>query len=333
MEVYKIRDINLENIVYSEPKGKNNKKVIIIGYKDPVKKKILPLIFQTAELYCGCSVEEVNSDRGYITHQLDVPIYAKTHKKTLEFKKFLTNLNNKIIEDSKMYSDKWFNHTNELRYKSLIRGSNNSDKEFENGIIKLKFIDNDQFKTYVFDENKNQVDPVNYLKSGSCYMKIMMEISGLWISNGNYFGIATRVYQVGITRDTNPMISTETYAFIEDSDDNNYEEFIADTELEPVKTNNLNLEQSSEQNLEQNLEQNSEQNLEQNSEQTSEQNLEQTSEQSNNLSISEIDTDDIPDIRNTEVKNKKIEEIKKIITELNVTEDDYPNIVTESYKQ
>jgi hypothetical protein len=224
----------LENIVYSDPKGKGDRKVIIIGYKDPEKGKIVPLIFQTSELFCGSSVEKVNSGKGSITHQLDVPIYARSKKRTLEFKNFLTKLNNKVMNDAKKYGQKWFSDTDELRYKSLIRGSNNKNKEFENGTIKLKFVDNDQFKTYVFDENKEPVDPEEYLKAGSCYMRIMMEVSALWISDGNYFGIATRVYQVGISRSSNPIMSTDTYAFIEDSDEENYDEFVADTEMEPV---------------------------------------------------------------------------------------------------
>ena len=234
MEVYKICQIDLENIVYSDSKGKGDRKVIIIGYKDPEKGKIVPLIFQTSELFCGSSVEKVNSEKGSITHQLDVPIYARSKKKTLEFNNFLTKLNNKVMDDAKKNGHKWFSDTDELRYKSLIRSSTNKNKEFKNGTIKLKFVDNDQFKTYVFDENKEPVDPEEYLKAGSCYMRIMMEISALWISDGNYFGIATRVYQIGISRSSNPIMSTDTYAFIEDSDEENYDEFVADTEMEPV---------------------------------------------------------------------------------------------------
>jgi hypothetical protein len=137
----------LENIVYANPKGNSGKKFIKIGYKDPEKDKILPLLFQTSDLYCGCSVKK-NKDSN--VYQLDVPIYAKSKEKTLEFKNFLMNINDKIIKGARKYEKKWFNNVNELKYKSIIRSSPDDKNEFRNGIIKLRF-NNNELKTYVFD--------------------------------------------------------------------------------------------------------------------------------------------------------------------------------------
>lgn len=301
MQVYKIREIDLDSVVYSKPKGKKDRKVIIIGYRDSDKGKILPLIFQTSELFCGNSVENVNFGNDAITHQLDVPIYCRSKKRTIELKNFLTKLNNKIINDATKYGSEWFNDTDELKYKSIIRKSENEGKEFENGILKLKFVDNDQFKTHVFDENKELVNPEKYLRAGSCYMRIMMEISAVWVSDGNHFGIATRVYQVGISKSSNPVISTETYAFIDESDEEIYNELVVETEIDPFDNdNNKNLCNSDSNSIE--------------------------------LSASES-SDDFSNLVNkmSSEENVGLNKFKRDMTELSMTDNDYPNVATESY--
>lgn len=231
MQVYKIREIDLDNIVYSKPKGNTDKRIIMIGYNDPDKDHIVPLVYQTSELYCANSIEKVSS--GNVEYQLDVPVYARTEKKTVEFCEFLHKLNEKVLSDAKEHSSEWFGDIENIRYKSIIRGTNNTGNNeiFSNGTIRLKLINNPRFRTIVFDENKCIVDPTKYLVANSCYVRVMIEISALWIS-GNSFGIATKIYQIGTSNKINSLMSTENYAFIEDSDDEQYDELCADTEME-----------------------------------------------------------------------------------------------------
>lgn len=358
MEIYKIRQIDLDNIVYSKPKGKGDRKVILIGYRDYEKNKIVPLIFQTAELYCGDSVEKIKNGNGPITHQLDVPIHAISEKKTNEFKEFLMDLNEKVIEDAKLNRHKWFGDIDELKYKSLIRKSTNNSKMFKNGTIKLKLANNKQFKTHVFDENKNSVDPEKYLVGGSCYIKIMIEISALWISGGNYFGIATRVYQIAISRSLNSVMSTETYAFVDESDDENYEELVEDTEMEDSVTQAIHTEKTisiseSEENIDSDETISSDKEFIKSLKYTYNNNKEDIINlkinnitedtesklifSSDNSSDEEIMNKDPIEIQKIDKKKNiqnmdpaKLERLKQAMTELNMTEDGYPNIVTES---
>jgi hypothetical protein len=238
MTIYKIDEINFNNIVYSPPKG-NNKKISLVGYRDPDQKKIVPLVFQTPEIYCAESIEKVTNN-GQITHQLNVPIYCRSTKKTNKLYNFLKDLNNKVMGDAKKKGSEWFSGDfNNIYYKSIIRKKDNDKKIYKNGILKLKFVDNEQFKTCVFNENKKIVNPEEYLIADKCYIRIILEISALWITENNYFGLATRVYQVSIKKNDKPLITTETYAFIDNSDDSVEEkDYMPDTEVEPELDNN-----------------------------------------------------------------------------------------------
>jgi hypothetical protein len=224
-----VRQLELDNIVYSKPRKNGNKKIVLIGYRDPNLNDIVPLIYQTTDLYCGKTVERIDKN----DYKLDVPIYAKTNKKTEEFNTFLNNLNSKVIDDANKNRKLWFESDN-IKYKSIIRKSPNVDPMFANGVIRLKIKNNDRFKTHIFDEFKENVDADIALNADSCYLKALIEISAIVINN-NSFELISKIHQIGTTPILQQVKNIDKYAFIDESDeDDEYAELCIDTDVEPT---------------------------------------------------------------------------------------------------
>jgi hypothetical protein len=297
MNIYKIPNIDLDNLIFTEHKQKNNLKIISIEYNDKSKNKTVPFIIQTSEIYCASSIEKINNDN--VLYQLDLPLYCKSTRKTEELNNFFVNLNKKLKNYANSYNSK-------LKYKSLIRGSrtgNNKIDKYES--LRLKFLDNDKYKTYVFDENKNTVDPYKVLKANTCYVRALVEITALWISGGN-IGIITRLHQLGISKNNEYISTTDTYAFIE-SEEDMYSELVVDTEIEGCEQKQNDIIIKKVDNI-------------------------------NNIVLSETSNDDEKHNYNDEeaisitsvdgifLKNEKNQKIDELINQLNITDDNYPII-------
>lgn len=221
MKVYKIKQLNLNNIVYSVPRNiQHGKKIIVLGYNDPELSEMSPLIFQTTELYCGNTVEKINMTSDY---KLDVPIYAKSDAKTKEFTSFLNNLNKTIMFNANKNKHLWFGNQNNIKYKSIIRKSTSTDKIFENGIIKLRLGNTNKYKTQVFTENKELVDLEQVLIEGTCYMKLLIELTALIIDNDS-FELVYKVHQIGCIDIIKSYVANE-YALVDDSNEYSNDEY------------------------------------------------------------------------------------------------------------
>src|SRR5438105_6554714 len=105
LRVYKIRDIDINSIVYSKPKGKDDKRVILLSYFDKKINKKVPFIFQTPDL---CNINEVEmKNKNSVLCELNVPLFSKTSSKTKEIIDFLNALDNKFLEDGSTNSEEW----------------------------------------------------------------------------------------------------------------------------------------------------------------------------------------------------------------------------------
>jgi hypothetical protein len=296
MNIYKIGTIDLDNLTFKEHKQHNNIKIISIGHID--KNKSYPLIIQTSEICCASSIEKINNNN--VLYQLDLPLFCKTTKKTEELNNFFVNLNKKLKNYAHSYNNK-------LKYKSLLRGSRTGNNKIDKyDSLRLKFLDNDKYKTYVFDENKNAIDPYKKLKANSCYLRAIIEITGLWVSN-DHIGVITRLHQIGVTKNDEYISTTDTYAFIE-SDDDIYSELVVDTEFEGCEQK----EQKYNTNIFQKVKKNDI--------------LSDTSD--NDV---DIENDDIAisvtSAENIFLKNDKNKKIDELINQLNITDDNYPTIL------
>ena len=173
--ILRLDEINLSNIVFHEPE--NN----IIN--------IQPILFETPKLYCIDEIIDVNSK--YITHELLVTLKEKNEEKNGIMKNFLNNLEKKIIMEGKKYSLK--------KYQSIIREVEDDSENYQNGVIKIKFIKNKNFHTLVFDEENKLITQNDYsmLFTGDIVVKMILEISSFWIKEGIY-GIYLKLHQIKV---------------------------------------------------------------------------------------------------------------------------------------
>jgi len=213
IKIYKIDEINLENIIYQPS---NDKSSIYIQYNN--NSNITPLMIQLPNIYCVDGIENINDK--YVTHELILPLICKTKNMTKNLKQFLTDLDDNVIKSSRNNKDEWGLSENS-KYKILIKDiENTNEKIYTNGILKLKFIKSKYLTTRVFNQNREIVPEQKYIETFSkkCYIGSIIEIVSLW-KKDDVFGIYIRPHQIKILEGPPPVIELEKYSFIDDSDD------------------------------------------------------------------------------------------------------------------
>jgi len=182
--IYKLDEINLDNIVYTKPhitKIKQNTNYIDIFYNDP-ELGIVPFILELPKL----NIIDYISEVGLIL-ELD------------DNKSFFDKLDDKFINYFKENMN-MLELCNNIKYKTIVK-KDKYDNDKYNGIIKLTLLDNKNListiKTTIFDKNKHIILSDNYkkyLKNGKS-VRSMIEISTLWIKN-DLCGAYLKLYQL-----------------------------------------------------------------------------------------------------------------------------------------
>lgn len=205
-EPYKIDDINFDNVRYVDKKETPDRTIIYTKYED--NKKLSNFVIQTPSLR---NVNDVINRRG--VNELEIPLVGQNNIKTNKFIGFLNNLDKQITSDAKINSD-WFNNFyngNVIRYQKTIRDSD----EYNNGMIKIKIINNDNFETILQINNKDTIN-VEDIKKDS-WVKMILEVYAIWI-NKNGFGVFLRPVLVSFK----PFDKVEyNYKFIDDDESDN----------------------------------------------------------------------------------------------------------------
>ena len=137
LKPYRISEIDLDKILYTEVKEGKNKKVIYLKYDNESNDH---LSFQTTSLY---NLESLKEKKSF--YELDIPLFGENLQKVNQLKNFLKELDKKIIDDARKNSKKWFKGMKNITYKSVIRSSNNKSKEFENGVLRIKITEKNKY--------------------------------------------------------------------------------------------------------------------------------------------------------------------------------------------
>jgi len=202
---YRINEINVDNICYTDIKSNNRKTIIYLKYMD--NNKFKNIVFQTPTLSSIYNTVQKNN-----IHELDIPLEGKSDSKINKFVNFLNQIDTKIIKDAKA-NPKWFNSfalTKPTKYQKLIRESENSNNT--NGVIRLKLIKTNDFNTIV-QLNGKKIPIIDIPKNS--WVKSIIEIYAIWI-NENGFGLFIRP----ILLDFKIIQSVSyNYKLIEDSED------------------------------------------------------------------------------------------------------------------
>jgi len=181
---YKVSEIDVNNICYTDIKNNSKKTIIYIKYMD--NNKLKNLVFQTPTLISNNMIQCKNN-----IFELDIPLIGKDQTKTTEFIEFLNKIDRKIIKDAKI-NNKWFERfTNikTMKYQKLIRTTEDSS-----GAIRLKLLRTDDFETIVQQNTKR----INIEEIGrECWLKSILEIYAIWI-NENGFGLFIRPILINV---------------------------------------------------------------------------------------------------------------------------------------
>jgi hypothetical protein len=227
-EPIKLSKINYDNIVYTSIKENNRKKIIYLKYKD--KNKISNLVFQTPTL--------LNINKPIIKNnysEIDIPIECKKKNKENGFVDFLNNLDKKILYDASNYSSSWFKNidNDNILYQKIIRSSNNN--LYENGIINLKIISTNIFKTVLRNEKK--IIKINEIPQNS-WVKMILECYAIIISE-NGFSLFIRPVIMYFKEIKN---NNYNYKFIKESDDSENDND-DNNEIEELESNDIFIKQ------------------------------------------------------------------------------------------
>lgn len=227
---YRIKELDLNNIYYSDIKSNGKKTIVYINYMD--NHKLKNFVFQTPTML---SRNKPNYKKEM--YSLDVPLVGKEPDKMSRFINFIDALDKKIIKDAKN-NNKWFeNFANikTMKYQKTIREDSNKDNS--NGVIRMKLIKNNDFETHVMIKNKRiQFDEI----TSDCWIKCILEIYAIWI-NEEGFGLFIRP----IVIDFKPcMKQVYDYKLIEDSDENGND--VEDVAIDTVQDNSIFIRSESE---------------------------------------------------------------------------------------
>ena len=181
---YKINEIKLSNMCYTNMKSNKKKTIQYIKYNDDSKVK--NFIFQTPTLL---NINDIIIKNNLVT-ELDIPLSGKSFNKINKFEKLLSDLDTKIIKDAPS-NPKWFTtfpRIKEMKYHKILREHNGKD------ILRLKILKTNDFETKILLNNnkiKNNEIPKN------SWIKILLEIYAIWI-NDTGFGLFIRPILIDI---------------------------------------------------------------------------------------------------------------------------------------
>lgn len=226
---FRISEIKLDNILYSNPVIKDDKKNIFLKYNNSTKKQ--QFLIQTPELTC-LSTPKLKND----IYEITVELNGNSSKKVSNLINFFDNLDDKINKLGNQNS-KWFKNKKSL-YKKIIR-----NEDSETRLLKLKVKKNNIPKYLKVTRNKqSDIALIEDIQKGN-KIKLVLDIFGLWIrekNNVSYYGIYLKPVLIDFRSEI-----VEDISFIEDSDSENevldteFEQQYDNTETSLMNVNNL----------------------------------------------------------------------------------------------
>jgi hypothetical protein len=204
LEPYKIDNIDLNKINYTQIRHNKNKKIIFIKYKENEK-----LVFQIPTLL---NIKKADIFTDY--SEIEVALIGKNYTKINNMKNFFTELELKIKKNANENAHLWFNDLNTentINFQKIIRES----EKYNTGTIKIKLMKTIDFETLILYNNK-KITPIQIPSDSWC--KMILECYAIWINSNNDFGIFLRPILVSFT--SKEMLKYK-YKFLDESDEEN----------------------------------------------------------------------------------------------------------------
>lgn len=227
------KDVDVSSIEYSDlrPFGEHAK-IVYLNYKGS------PLMIQTPLMKLPYGLGKYD-DGERTKYSLDLSFGGDSDKvKCLKDK--LEEIDSKVLDDSVTNSLTWFKKKKQTRevsqalyspaVKVAMADGEPTDKYPPTFKAKLHY-SNDKFRVLCFDQDKQPLDPdLNTLVSKGQSVKAIFQLVGLWFA-GSKFGMTYEIKQLKLSPSTN----ISTYAFAEDSDEENSTQVVVE---EPNTTQN-----------------------------------------------------------------------------------------------
>jgi len=212
---YKIKSIDFSNIVFKTPKVVKNKKIIFLKYND-LPQSIFHKSGETAQIHLE---NKVNNNFVIQLSKLENNIILDSNEFEVEIKNsdqlnFINQLDDYIISNAEVNAADWFSHLDDKSSINYQRMLNDND-ELEIKTLKLKIINNENFKSVITLNDELIDDFSTLIESGETnYYKsdIILEIYAVWIKNNN-FGLLLRPVNLSLK-----YSNVYNYTFINDSE-------------------------------------------------------------------------------------------------------------------
>jgi hypothetical protein len=217
---YRISEIDIDNICYTDIKVSNKKTIVYMKYCD--NNKFKNIVFQTPT-FMSTNLVQMRND----IYELDVPLTGKEPNKMEKFINFINAIDKKVMKDAKN-NNKWFEKfcdVKTMKYQRTIRESIDNDNK--NGVIRLKLLKTNDFETIVHNNNTRVCfEEINK----DSWLKCILEVYAIWI-NSNGFGLFIRPILLSLKPCTKINYN---YKLIEDSDDE-----VEDVNVDTVYDNSI----------------------------------------------------------------------------------------------
>lgn len=218
-KIFKINDIDFGKIFFMKPTSNKNDIVIPIYVQEEKK---IPLFIQVPPLF----INDSYNGKGYII----LPLVGKSEQTTKNICSFFTKLDETIINNLKkiLYEIKnegKYKHIDfsNISYRAIVNEvENDSNEIYNNGLVKYKLYGADNFKTQVFDNNKqllNENEYIDKLSRGS-YIKSIIEIHSLVLHNNNVY-VHIKPHQLQIINDQIEKFVLTEYSFVDSDSESN----------------------------------------------------------------------------------------------------------------
>ena len=176
MNIVTLDEIDPDVIDYSEPIINDDINQLYVSYDDgPFIVKLPPMLFLNGI---------INTHHKRFPHT----IYLKLKgEKEIEF---FNGLDEKMVEDGRENKEYWPFIGKEIEYKKLVQ-------DIDGDTIKLKFINNGNISTKVFNMSGDLVSKNDYdiYFQGPCYIRAIIEIVSVWFKEGIY-GLHIKLHQL-----------------------------------------------------------------------------------------------------------------------------------------
>lgn len=184
MNIVSLGEIDSEEITYSEPIIGDKLNQMYISYADEPFLVYLPGMLFLNGL--------ITTQSKCCPNAIYLKLKGETEEITDQVLDFFKGLDTKMILDGKENKEDWPFIGKDIEYKTLV-------KNIDGLTVKLKFINNGNISTKVFNTDGDLVSKNDYdiYFQGPCFIKSVLEIVSVWFKKGMY-GLHVKLHQLEI---------------------------------------------------------------------------------------------------------------------------------------